>query len=309
MTTGERRDDERSARKTAKPSAFWVEGLGKELVPVLIAVPHAGRDYPADVLAAMRDPAGTPGRLEDRHADALGEQLARSAGAALVVASAPRAMIDLNRAPDDVDWSMIAGATKRRVAHSSVNRRARGGLGLVPRRLPGAGEIWRGRLSERDLAERIASIHQPYHASLAKGLEAIRDRWGAALLLDLHSMPPLSGNGTDAAPEFVVGDRFGASCHQRIVGRALHHIGASGRKVAHNRPYSGGYSLDRHAAPRRGIQALQIEVCRASYLDAALDRPSARMAAVVRLLSGLVRALADEVTALGNPHLLKDAAE
>ena len=39
--------------------------------PVLIAVPHAGRDYPLELLSALRvDPAELV-RLEDRYADRL----------------------------------------------------------------------------------------------------------------------------------------------------------------------------------------------------------------------------------------------
>ena len=58
-------------------------------------------------------------------------------GAGLLVAHAPRAMLDLNRATDDVDWDMIANSKPDGVRHSLANRRARSGLGLVPRRLPG----------------------------------------------------------------------------------------------------------------------------------------------------------------------------
>jgi N-formylglutamate amidohydrolase len=86
-------------------------------------------------------------------------------------------------------------------------------------------------------------------------------------------------------------------------------LAGAGRRVAHNRPYSGGYALDHHAQPRRGIHALQIEVCRAAYLDAQLDKPGPRLPAVVKALAGLVRALADEVAALGNPQAHRAAAQ
>jgi N-formylglutamate amidohydrolase len=276
-------------------------------LPVLVAVPHAGRCYPASVTEAMREPAWGPARLEDRYADVLGEAVARATGAALIVAHTPRAVIDLNRAPDDVDWTMIAGASGRRIPHSAANRRARSGLGLVPRRLPGLGEVWRHRLAAAELDKRIAMIHRPYHRAIGKTLEQLRDRWGAALLLDLHSMPPLGQAGEGA--EFVVGDRFGAACAPVLSALALQRLAAADRRVAHNRPYSGGFGLDHHAARRRGIHAMQIEVCRSTYLDAHMDKPGPRLPAVVRTLTLLVRALAHEVAALGNPRALRDAAE
>lgn len=279
-------------------------------VPVLISVPHAGREYPSEVAAAMRDPAWGPARLEDRFADRLGEAVASATGAALLVAHAPRAMIDLNRAPDDIDWSMVGGASARRTPHSLANRRARSGLGLVPRRLPGLGEIWKTRLPLAELDRRIADIHRPYHRAVSATVERLRDRWGAALLIDLHSMPPLRQPGGEGeGADFVLGDRFGASCSPLLTAHALRHMAGTGRRVAHNRPYSGGYGLDHHAAPRRGLHALQIEVCRATYLDARLDQPGPRLAAVARTLASLVRSLAHEVALLGNPDAHRQAAE
>lgn len=280
-------------------------------LPVLIAVPHAGRDYPPEVLAAMRNAGWGPTRLEDRFVDVLGSAIVKATGAGLLVTHVPRAMIDLNRAPDDIDWSMIAGSN-RKAPNSAANRRARTGLGLVPRRLGGLGEIWKHRLPLEELDRRIATIHRPYHGCLGDALERIRDRWGSALLVDLHSMPPLGatqgGESSDGA-EFVIGDRFGASCAPDLAAHALRYLAGSGRRIAHNRPYSGGYALDRHAAPRREIHAMQIEVCRSIYLDARLDQPGPRLAAVARTLAGLVRSLAHEVAALGTPAGFRQAAE
>lgn len=267
-------------------------------VPILIAVPHAGRVYPEALAALMRNQAAASLRLEDRFADLVAEAVARETGASLLVAHAPRAMIDLNRAPDDVDWDMVAGGAPEPRVRLAAGRRARSGLGLVPRRLPGLGELWKRRMTSEELAARIEQVHVPYHAALAGGIEALRDRWGAALLIDLHSMPPLGPKrGADAAPDFVIGDRFGASCDGVLSAAAIDHFARVGSRVAHNRPYAGGYVLDRHAAPARGLHALQVEICRSAYLDAHLQEPGAGLAAVARLMAGLVRRLAEELAA------------
>lgn len=277
--------------------------------PVVIAVPHAGRDYSPELCAAMRRPEWGPLRLEDRYVDLLGLAVAEATDAGLLIANTPRALIDLNRSPDDVDWAMIAGSG-RRTSQSAANRRARSGLGLVPRRLGGLGEIWKRSLDVEELDRRLETVHRPYHRCLAYALERLRDRWGSALLIDLHSMPPLKhANGDGEGAEFVIGDRFGASCAPEISALALRNLARAGRRVAHNRPYSGGFVLDHHAAPRRAIHALQIEVCRSIYLDARLDQPGPRLPAVVRTLAGLVRSLANEVALLGNPHTTREAAE
>ena len=282
--------------------AFTVAASAASPIPVLIAVPHGGRAYPATVLAAMRDPLRAALRLEDRLADRLGEAVAAETGAALIVAHAPRAMIDLNRAADDVDWEMIEPRpllpAGRGAAHPG--RRARSGLGLVPRRLPGLGEVWQRRLPRAVLEARIAGIHAPYHACVDAELARIRRRWGAALLLDLHSMPPLGErHAMGLAPQFVIGDRFGATCDGGLVGAAFSAFAESGRRAAHNRPYAGGYALERHAAPRRGIHALQLEVDRRCYLDAEMRELGPGFAATATLLASLVRRLAAEVALLG----------
>lgn len=267
-------------------------------VPVLIAVPHAGRVYPPDFAESMRNLEAATLRLEDRFVDLVAVRVAQETGAGLLVAHAPRAMIDLNRAPDDVDWEMIAGADPERRARLAAGRRARSGLGLVPRRLPGMGELWRRRLTDAELQERIDHVHSPYHAALSEALEALRDRWGAALLIDLHSMPPLgSKRGPEPAPDFVIGDRFGASCDTVLSAAALDHFASAGRRAAHNRPYAGGYVLERHASPARGIHTLQVEICRSAYLDGALREPGPGLAAVSRTLSRLVRRMAGELAA------------
>ena len=279
--------------------AFTLSGPEPSAIPVLIAVPHAGRAYPGSLLERMRNPGFAALRLEDRYVDLLAENVAAATGATLLIANAPRAMIDLNRAADDIDWEMFGCGARPDVGSYTPGRRARSGLGLIPRRLPGIGELWKRRHDEQDLSARIAGIHAPYHETLAEALAALRDRWGAALLLDMHSMPPLALRGSQAPPEFVLGDRFGASCQGSLVGSAFSYLAEMRRGAAHNRPYAGGYVLERHAAPGEGLHALQLEIDRSSYLDSRLTEPGKGFAAMAHLLTGLVRRLAGEVSALG----------
>lgn len=279
--------------------AFTLTFAEPSPIPVLIAVPHAGRCYPQTLLQALRHPESVALRLEDRYVDRLAEQVAAATGASLLVAHAPRAMIDLNRSTDDVDWEMIERESRPGQAGKMPSRRVLSGLGLVPRRLPGLGELWRSRHREQDLAGRIEGIHAPYHDALSQSLEALRERWGAALLLDLHSMPPLSSRFGMASAQFVVGDRFGVTCHGSVIAAAFALFAERGRTAAHNRPYAGGYVLERHASPQSGIHALQLEIDRGRYLDANLVEPGAGMESAVEVLVALVRRLAAVVADLG----------
>ena len=289
--------------------AFVVDAPEPSALPVLIAVPHAGRAYPGTLLERMRNPGFAALKLEDRYVDRLAEAIARETGAALLIANAPRAMIDLNRAIDDVDWDMFARGRPDSLGSYTPGLRVRSGLGLIPRRLPGLGELWKRRHDEEELAARIDSIHAPYHACLAETLATLRSRWGAALLIDLHSMPPLGFRGGQQAPEFVLGDRFGVSCSGALVGSCFSYFAEARRGAAHNRPYAGGYVLERHARPDQGLHALQLEVDRSSYLDSRLVEPGHGFAAMAGLLAGLVRRLAGEVADLGRLGNLASAAE
>ncbi|MBX7480980.1 N-formylglutamate amidohydrolase [Qipengyuania qiaonensis] len=290
--------------------AYHLWRSDEDSLPVLIASPHCGRAYPEPLSALLRDPEQASLRLEDRHVDKIARPVATATRASLLLADAPRAMIDLNRSVEDIDWSMVRGAKPRQARHSLANRRSRSGLGLVPRRVPGMGEIWRRPLEKAELDAWIEGIYVPYHAALASELERLRDRWGVALLIDLHSMPPLRRTHPQDLPaEFVIGDRFGASCDPGLVDLAIRYLAAHGRRVAHNRPYSGGYVLDRYGQTARGIHALQIEVCRSAYLDARLDQPTIRAAAIAKLLSGLVHTLAAEVETMGRAVQMPHAAE
>ncbi|BEU99945.1 N-formylglutamate amidohydrolase [Novosphingobium olei] len=282
-------------------------------IPVMIAVPHAGRSYPPMLVEGMRHPAFAAPRLEDRLVDLVAIEAARRTGATLLLAQAPRAMIDLNRSSDDVDWDMVSDSRPPAgdCVGGGVMRRARSGLGLVPRRLPGLGELWKRRMKRGELDRRIAEIHEPYHAALAAELAGLSDRWGAALLIDLHSMPPLAARSAgEPAPQYVVGDRFGAACDGALVSTVFALFAQAGLRAAHNRPYAGGYVLERHARRRDGIHCLQLEIDRTCYLDSRLAEPGAGFDAVVEIVTTLVRRVADDVAAIGrNRQSWRAAAE
>ena len=294
----------------AGAKAFTFTAPANQTIPIVIAVPHAGRHYPETVQSNMREPGHCALRLEDRYVDALAQEVARQTGAGLLVAHAPRAMLDLNRATDDVDWGMITGKNRSRTLHSQSNRRARSGLGLVPRRLGGFGEIWRSAIDPAELDARIEGIHRPYHEALAKELARTKDEWGAVLLVDLHSMPPLRKQfGEERAAQFVLGDRFGASCDASLIGRALRHFEDYGQVAAHNRPYAGGFVLDHHCAPRRGIHGVQVEVCRSTYLDQRMEQPGSQMVSVAQSLAVMVRELGAATAQLLHGGVFPQAAE
>lgn len=256
--------------------------------PVLLAVPHAGRRYPEDVVVRARVPMDRLRALEDRHADLLVAQ-AVSEGATAIVAHVGRAVIDLNRDPREIDPAMIDGGLDP--DGLLVSAKVRAGLGLFPRRLPSCGELWRTRMTAKDAATRIAEIHEPYHRAIAERLDLTRSIFGVAVLIDCHSMPPLPVRQPGGPVRIVIGDRFGAGASGAVVDLVLAAIDGVGLHAARNHPYAGGYTLDRHGRPRRQVHAVQIEYDRSLYLDAALDAPTDKVKDCGRLLASIVARL------------------
>lgn len=256
--------------------------------PVVLSVPHAGRDYPAAMQTALRVPLHLLTALEDRHVDTLA--LAARRHEATIVQRRARAWIDLNRSEQERDPAIDAGVSAKTAPAPSA--KLRGGLGLIPRRTGAIGEIWRRKLTGEEVDARIAHDHRPYHATLAGMLAAAQARFGVAVLLDVHSMPSLGAGGA----QMVIGDRFGLTAPARMTARIETEAAAAGVSVTLNTPYPGGYIIERQADPARGIFAIQLEFDRALYLDDALDQPGGGLDATVALLRRIIVALADEAT-------------
>ena len=70
-----------------------------------------------------------------------------------------------------------------------------------------------------------------------------------------------------ARPDFVLGDRFGASCDGKLTRFVKDALTRLGYAVQTNRPYAGGFITEHYGRPTRGIHALQIEINRGLYLD------------------------------------------
>jgi len=303
MISNERRNGSAAADTGGASGAFDLYDGGVTGGAVLVSVPHAGRAYPPEILARSRLPEEKLRLLEDRYADALVEPLVQ-AGKSVLIARTPRAVIDLNRDERDIDPCIVHGIPYGWPLMQSIKQR--GGLGLFPRSLPAIGELWRGAIEWEEAQARIAHVHRPYHAALAGLIERAWSTHGAALLLDVHSMPPLASRRyCGDAPDIVIGDRFGASCSSRLSAIAQAVVARHGFTAALNHPYAGSYLIERHSSPAKGRHALQIEISRALYLDAAFDRLSHGVERIRALLSELVHVLEEELT----NHSLAQAAE
>ena len=275
----------------AKALPFLRIGPEAPISPIVISVPHAGRAYSPELLKLSRLPRMTLETLEDRLADRLVWR-ATAAGATAFIAQAPRAEIDLNRDVRELDPQLIAPALPASDIVQSA--RARGGIGLIPSRIAGAGAIWRQRISRTELERRIEAIHLPYHEALDAALLKARERFGAAILLDCHSMPPRTNQRTARGEEvasIVFGDRHGTTIAGDLLAAAVSSARRLGYRTACNAPYAGGFIASRHGRPDEDIHALQIEIDRSIYLDVELRDPGPGFDSTSQLILSLVKAL------------------
>jgi N-formylglutamate amidohydrolase len=289
------RPDLATLRPSSTEAPFVCLGRPGTAGPVVISVPHAGRCYDEALLRSARVPLAALIKLEDRLVDLLTGPLV-AAGHCVVVVRTPRASIDLNRDEREIDPTSVRDWPRGRIATSSV--KVRGGLGLIPTHLPSYGSLWREPIAMAEVDRRIVSLHRPYHDVIKHLLRETARIHGAAILLDLHSMPPLTGQTIDGgpSPNIVVGDRFGRSASARLSAIAVELARRNGYHAAINHPYAGGHILERHGKPWLAIHALQIEIDRRLYLDSALDLAGTGLAAMQVFLVSLVRALGDELS-------------
>ena len=246
-------------------------------LPILLSIPHSGRDYPDWLIALSGGGKPTLAVLEDPLVDRLvWRALQRGCGA--VIARAPRAAIDCNRAEDEIDPSVIDGARRGR-----VSARARGGLGIVPARTQQHGYLWRRAISTKLLEERLVQAHRPYHAAIEAQLSQLVERFGCALLIDCHSMPPPPAG----VPPIVFGDCRGRTAEPWLSDEAMAVSRRCGFEAGLNDPFAGGHIIERHAHPSSGIHALQLEIDRSCYLDERLTKPGRGFDRVASLIETL----------------------
>ena len=257
-------------------------------LPVLLSVPHSGRDYPDWLVDMARSGRAPLERLEDPYVDRLTWR-ALALGCGAVIARTPRAAIDCNRGEDEVDPAVIAHSSAR-----AVGPRARGGLGIVPARTHADGYLWRRSITPAQLEERLEAAHRPYHQALEAEFTALRDRFGAAVLIDCHSMPPPK----DGVPEIVIGDRHGRSAGGWLSAEAVAIARSEGFSAGLNEPFAGGHVLERHGAPERGLHALQVEIDRRLYLDETMLAPGPGFDRLARLIEALATRLGEAIAGL-----------
>jgi N-formylglutamate deformylase len=233
--------------------------------PVLFNSPHSGRIYPRAFLLTSRLDLATLRRSEDSFVDDLIAGIA-ARGHPIMKAHFPRCYVDVNREPYELDPRMFDGRLPSFANTRSM--RVAGGLGTVARVVGDAQEIYDQRISVAEALKRIDGLYKPYHRTLRRVFMRLHRDFGAAVLIDCHSMPSATG-AKDERPraDLVLGDRYGTSCVPLVAETIEATMREFGYAVGRNKPYAGGFITEHYGNPTAGLHAIQLEINRALYMD------------------------------------------
>ena len=268
--------------------------------PLVFSSPHSGRCYPSGFVATSRLDLATLRRSEDAYVDELFSSVG-AIGAPLLLAHVPRAYLDLNREPFELDPKLFIDSLPGFANTRSL--RVAAGLGTIPRVVSDAREIYSTKLTLQEALNRIELYYYPYHDALRSLMERARERFGFAILIDCHSMPSISAKDQQNPKsdkrriDFVIGDRYGASADRRIVLSVEDQLKRHGYHIQRNRPYAGGFITEHFGQPGLGWHALQIEVSRALYMDEVKIEKSIRFNQIAKHIAELVKGLSCDISA------------
>ena len=277
---------------------FEIRSSAEQRVPFVFSSPHSGRYYPERFLAMARLDRNAIRRSEDCYVDELFGAVV-PLGAPMLAANFPRAYLDVNREPWELDPRMFAEPVPPYCNIRSP--RVAGGLGTVPKLVGEGLDIYAGRLPLAEAIARIEAVYKPYHETLKRLIARTHATFGYAVLIDCHSMPASVRVG-DAGfrPDFIVGDRFGTAAAAALTERAISLLCGMGYTVAHNKPYAGGFITEHYGRPARRLHALQVEVNRGLYMN---ERTFQKTAGFDALAEDLARFSAD-LMAMPDHHFL-----
>ena len=231
--------------------------------PIVFNSAHSGRDYPERFLQMTRLDHLSIRQSEDAYVDELFAR-APHLGTPLLRAHFPRAYLDVNREPWELDPQMFDEPLSDRF--NTTSPRVAAGLGTLARLVAENKPIYRERLTLDDARMRIEGIYLPYHATLQKLLSDSLAAFGVAVLIDCHSMPRIARSGDRLGPDVVLGDRYGTTCAAGLIDLCEMVFAGAGLRVARNRPYAGGFIARTYGRPQHGIHAVQVEISRHLYM-------------------------------------------
>jgi N-formylglutamate deformylase len=238
--------------------------------PLVLDSPHSGVQYPEDFRSCLA--SAVLRRAEDTHVEKLYD-FAPALGVAWIEALFPRSYLDANRNVTELDVALLADAWTDPVeTDARAMAKVRLGKGLIWRLTDEGEPLYDRKLTAAEVRGRIERCWQPYHAAVARAIDAAQARHGYSIHLNCHSMPAVSARYATDFPglvhaDFVIGDRDGTSALPALSQRVCEVLRGFGYDVAYNHPYKGVELVRRYGDPARQRHSIQVEINRKLYMD------------------------------------------
>ena len=281
-------------------------------LPVIIDSPHSGKIYPNDFNYACD--LNQLRRIEDKYVDDLFSE-SPNARAILLTALFPRSYIDVNRAIDDIDHTLIEGDWPNDThGYTNPTSRSDSGIGLIARLIRPGMPIYNRPLCADEIMNRIKTYYEPYHDTLCTILDQTYYDFGQFWHINCHSMPSSSAypkrqlsmiGATPRPSDIVLGDMDGNTSTREFT-RALRDFWKNkGYRVTVNDPFKGVELVNRYSQPTRGKNSIQIEINRALYMN---EKTGAQNKDY-NVIKGHCTEMVQMCTAFAQSHLTKIAAD
>lgn len=220
-------------------------------LPLLVSVPHDGREILQEQRARMTD-AGLAVPDTDWHVAEL-YGFARELGASMLVANYSRYVVDLNRPADDA--AMYDGQVA---------------TGLCPQYTFAGVPLYKhdAAVTPEEANGRVDRFWHPYHEKLRATLADMRASHGYALLWDAHSIASRVPRLFDGElPVLNLGTYGDQSCDPRISRLLLEIAEAGPFDAVLNGRFKGGHITRCYGDPAGNVHAVQLELAQRGYMD------------------------------------------
>ena len=275
------------------PGIMVVHEPEDDSVPVIFDSPHSGTEYPDDFgcIAPMKDLRSA----EDMFVQRLYGEAPRH-GATLLAALFPRSYIDPNRSLLDLDADLLDAPWPEPLEPSEKSLRL--GSGLVWRTCHPDLDMYERKLTVAEVQRRIETYYKPYHQALCERIEAMRARFGRVFHVNCHSMQSVSNEKSPEGPgkerpDFVLGDRDGATCVPEFTALVGDALAGMGYEVTVNDPYKGVELVRAYSDPADRCHSLQIEIKRGLYMDEKTFRSNSGFAALRADITRLIEVICE----------------
>ena len=222
-------------------------------IPIIISVPHAGTEFPEEVVSQFRTQHLSAPEDTDWFVDLL-YSFALEMGATLVKANLSRYVIDLNRSP------------KQEKLYNDTRQQTE----LCPTKTFNGEDLYNENCKpgEDEVAKRLKNYYWPYYAFLQNVISEIQEDFSHALVFDAHSIKRhVESIQVEPFPDMILGDNNGVTSHPSLKDAAWEVLKDSGYKVSYNHPFKGGHISRYWGQPDKKIHALQLEMSQDIYMD------------------------------------------